>query len=564
MTTYNATLNGVNSFVIQGRTYTWDNNNFLADIDGWLGSAPQSDTVNLTLSGSWYVGAIRFPGNGLTNITDTNDGFDRTIDFLRLGDLGGTVKLTTTYVEMMTGAWNGAANITFGAAGAGGVRLGNGNDSVTTAAGFVDWLNLADGNNTIKIGSGGVDTIETRDGNDTFTLVSNSFANNVSLGGGTNKVTVGANAYIESYSGNGGSDSLTLQSGASIESVILGDGTNSLTLAAGATVNSVTGWDGNDSVTLNGDSRIFLLKLDGGNNTLTTADGNVESYYSYDGNNTLNIGTGGVQQIVLSGVGTQKITAAGFIGSLQVYDESTTTAVLNGGVISVFTGKGSDSIKIGDGAYAGNVYTWEGNDTVTAGVGSTLEFVELDVGNDVLKLNTMTAGDYTAARGGDGRDLIDFSQISTGVTISLNLKGAYQALGAGQVSLIKFENITGSKSADNLQGDGASNFIRGGGGTDIIAGLNGNDTLAGGTSNDTLTGGGGADVFEFLVGEGKDQVTDFLVGTDDLHFVGSQQLSDLAFATLGTGVLVTFGTTSVVVDNVTKADLQIASNFIFD
>jgi hypothetical protein len=112
----------------------------------------------------------------------------------------------------------------------------------------------------------------------------------------------------------------------------MGDGNNRLTVGAGGYANVVRGDNGDDTVTLTGDARILLLKLDGGNNVVTTANGNIESYYSYGGNNTLNIGNGGMQQAVLSGDGgVHQVTATGFVGSLQVYDSGTTTANIMGG-----------------------------------------------------------------------------------------------------------------------------------------------------------------------------------------------------------------------------------------
>ena len=536
----------------------------------------QPGPVDLTL-GSAGAGAII-----LGNSNDTVRGGDGNIDSVRLSDGNNLFVGGSGSVES--------------------VQFYGGNDTVRGGSGFIDAVSLGSGNNLFIGGSGDIGTIVAHGGNDTVVLQGSADA--INLSSGNNKVTTGVGfvGAITYYGNDGDVDSVTVGTGgvrsiglsdgkdtvtilaganadqvqtqsnddtvvlkanATIGSLDLGGDNNTLTLADGARITSVTAGNGNDTVTLNGSSRVFLLKVDGGDNIITTDTGNVESIYSYGGNNTLNIGLGGVQQIVLSGDGTHHITSAGFIGSLQCYDNSTTTAVLNGGSINVSTGRGNDHITTGDNSWTVQISTWDGDDTITMGANAHLEFARMGVGNDTLMLNTPFAGTSIVANGGDGTDLIDFTQMTAGVTISMNLNGAYQALGAGKVSITEFENLTGTSLNDNLEGNDAANILMGLGGNDHLSSLAGADTLWGGKGNDVLTGGADADVFEFVAAGGRDHVTDFTLHEDHLQFAGTHKLADITFAAQAGGVLLTVGTTSVVMDGMTLAQMHDAANFLF-
>ena len=78
-----------------------------------------------------------------------------------------------------------------------------------------------------------------------------------------------------------------------------------------------------------------------------------------------------------------------------------------------------------------------------------------------------------------------------------------------------------------------------------------------------MTGGDGADQFEFAAKGGRDHVTDFGLGVDHLHFAGTHRLADITFAAQAGGVLLTVGTTSVVMDGMTLALMHDAANFVF-
>ncbi|MEQ8654037.1 MAG: hypothetical protein RIC87_16350 [Kiloniellales bacterium] len=104
--------------------------------------------------------------------------------------------------------------------------------------------------------------------------------------------------------------------------------------------------------------------------------------------------------------------------------------------------------------------------------------------------------------GGDGEDLLDFSQSTAAVEVDL------AAGTAGTAHVENFENVVGSDFDDVITGDDGANEIRGGVGNDILA------------------GGDGPDVFVFFQEDvGVDVITDFEFGVDQLKFVTNEDLT---------------------------------------
>lgn len=78
------------------------------------------------------------------------------------------------------------------------------------------------------------------------------------------------------------------------------------------------------------------------------------------------------------------------------------------------------------------------------------------------------------------------------------------------------DDLFGGFGIDLLFGGTGDDTLQGGPGRDELFGGTMEDVLSGGLNNDDLTGGGGADVFIFAPGDGSDQITDFVNGTDRL------------------------------------------------
>jgi Ca2+-binding RTX toxin-like protein len=121
---------------------------------------------------------------------------------------------------------------------------------------------------------------------------------------------------------------------------------------------------------------------------------------------------------------------------------------------------------------------------------------------------------------GGGRDTLDFSAASLGVTVNLGLD-------AGQVQTITtsgrtlaltgtLEIVIGTPFADSITGNAADNTFYGGVGADTLSGGFGNDILLGGDGNDSLLGGDGRDLLigglgaDTLQGQAGD---DILIGS---------------------------------------------------
>lgn len=159
-----------------------------------------------------------------------------------------------------------------------------------------------------------------------------------------------------------------------------------------------------------------------------------------------------------------------------------------------------------------NLNIGSGGDKITVGSGS-VGTVNGGGGNDSIKVSKI-AGSSLFAKGGDGKDTLDFSKFDIKITFSLDKQGQYQNVGnpndlednvAGYFGEISIENLIGGKKKDVLTGDDGANKL---------VGKNGNDVLRGGQGNDTLKGDKGNDVFVFEENGGKDTVIGY--STDDI------------------------------------------------
>ncbi|MGD9865954.1 MAG: calcium-binding protein [Pseudodonghicola sp.] len=249
----------------------------------------------------------------------------------------------------------------------------------------------------------------------------------------------------------------------------------------------------------------------------------------------------------------------------------------------------------------GSIYSMSyGNDRLTLGTGD--DFVDGGAGIDTLVLGTpyqpariRPFGDdgviVSSAKGYDtlqSVEILEFAgktvglvtgtevrdrlvgDIYAGVTIdqifggrgndSLSGRSGNDRLlgGAGNDTLL------GQSGADTLLGQGGADRLSGGTGNDRLSGGVGNDILAGESGDDVLSGDAGRDRFQFGKGDGADRITDFQIGLDLIEIdSGAARLGDLEFARKGGDVLISFADVTVLVENVTVADLRDADNFLF-
>lgn len=289
-----------------------------------------------------------------------------------------------------------------------------------------------------------------------------------------------------------------------------------------------------NAVLIEGITRATLLGV--ANLSLTGADA-AETLVGNRGNNLLN-GSGGNDSII-GGAGHD--TVFGGVGDDLIYGDAGRNVLMgDDGNDQIFTGTegdfvgggaGNDTVRGSDGndtIYAGlgddNIGGGAGNDLIYGSDGSNVIYAGL--GNDTVQGGTgndtiVGGGGYNALLGNDGNDLI-YAAAS----------GEFMAGGAGN------DSVFGADGGDTIFAGIGDDFIGGGAGNDQIfagAGSNriygglGNDTITAGVGRDVMTGGPGADVFVFTsaaaigIGAGRDVITDFASGVDDIDLRGLGQ-----------------------------------------
>ncbi len=131
----------------------------------------------------------------------------------------------------------------------------------------------------------------------------------------------------------------------------------------------------------------------------------------------------------------------------------------------------------------------EGNDTLTGGAGNDILFGV--GGNDTFIGTDGDGNDYID--GGDGVDRLNYSSVTTDLTIDLGLTTAQNTGGAGTDTLLNIERIDGGSGNDTLTAADTVGDLRGRGGNDTLTGGAGNDFLQGGAGQDIVSGGAGND-----------------------------------------------------------------------
>jgi Ca2+-binding RTX toxin-like protein len=199
------------------------------------------------------------------------------------------------------------------------------------------------------------------------------------------------------------------------------------------------------------------------------------------------------------------------IGALEANQTArSTTASANNDVLTGTSGANTLSALAGNDRLNG----LGGNDTLNGGDGSDL--FDGGPGNDRLN-------------GDAGVDIAVYSSGSTALVFDLSGATDTARRGSETDTLTGIEGAIGSSAADMFRGDELANYFRGAAG------------------KDTFTGGSGRDLYDFNVvgdspaGSGRDVVTDFVVGTDDLDLAGidanTTVAGDQAFRFVGTAGL---------------------------
>lgn len=453
--------------------------------------------------------------------------------------IAGEANLTTSGFAVNLSASLGPKGYTVTNTGAATTLIGSGFADTLNGGTGNDTLN-AGGGNDVVVGGAGADSIDGGLGNDTLTggLGNDTFT----IGLGTDEVTDlgGADVLVVAFGAVANATvttAFTATSGTrnSGTANLSTDGLNvNLSAAQGPTGYSVTALSA-AAVSVVGSIGSDTLTGNDGNDTLEGGDGN-DSMVGGDGNDMLRGGAG--SDTLVGGLGNDFIVG-GTGADVVLYNLSTDgsdTVDLGPGAgdVVLLTAQGTNRIRLTfDSSEVGN-----GNSLVTVpdtGGGQVSPVLvqaedggELPVGGNVGSFDDEGVA-FVANANGLGITVYDngtlrgsFKLVSFGTSGNDSGPGTMDFSGATYLNSPLYVHggngddlIVGNTGADLLIGGAGSDTISGGGGNDLLEGGTGNDTISGGVGNDTISGGAGADrfVFEAVAADnGSDFILDFVAG----------------------------------------------------
>lgn len=275
-------------------------------------------------------------------------------------------------------------------------------------------------------------------------------------------------------------------------------------------------------------------------------DGSVIDNSGTISGNSFGLSITGGHTIINSGRIESGNTAIGLFSS-----ESHQGAVVrNSGVITgdvAIYGSVNDETIVNSGTIEGAVALLGGDDTFSFKGGLVGKGVYGGEGNDTYVLRK--AGLEIAEEAEEGFDTV---KTSMSFTLDENFE---------KLALFGKKNVSGT-------GNDEDNELVGNTGRNTLDGGHGFDHLFGGRGNDVLTGGLDGDVFEFRKGSGKDTITDFEIGTDEIDLSGIKgaknfdNMMDQHVRDVNGDAWLIYGDDIVVIKDTTVAELQ-ASDFNF-
>jgi hypothetical protein len=169
---------------------------------------------------------------------------------------------------------------------------------------------------------------------------------------------------------------------------------------------------------------------------------------------------------------------------------TTLTIDFSGGAFAVpitFTGNSSNDTLVGPNAT--NTWTISGANSGRVGNITFTRVENLVGGAGVDTFKFSPSGSVVSINGGAGGDWLDYSAVTTGVTVNL-ATGSATAVGGGAAgALSNIQNVTGGAGNDVLIGNAQGNILIGGAGNDTLTGGSGRSLLIGGLGSDTIIGG---------------------------------------------------------------------------
>lgn len=424
----------------------------------------------------------------------------------------------TIYGNKFDNSLNGLAgsDILWGFGGDDKLTGGEGNDHLYGGDGN-DQLFGGNGNDVLVSGlnkaGAGAEILDGGAGTDTVSFLSHPVGVTVNLATGS-ATSISTNAKLISIENVVGSAKADWIYGSSGNNVLTGTGGN----------DNIYGAGGNDRIDGGADNdRLFGGE---GNDTLLGGDGN-DVLSGDKGADVLNGGTGtDVASYASSATGVVVSLTSG-LGSAGDAQGDTLTGIEN------LAGSNHNDTLIGSASA----------NALAGGLGDDSIFGQ--AGNDALNGNN--GGD--ALFGGEGDDILSGD--------------------AGN------DGLFGEVGNDVVYGGEGNDYIEGGDGNDVLWGDAGNDNVLAGAGNDfvvlgagddNFTLGAGADLVRFDFGNGKDTITDFGNGADQIDFTWTNlTLAQVQANTVQTseGVLMQLGSGSILLVGLNASQLEWNSDFVF-
>jgi Ca2+-binding RTX toxin-like protein len=267
-----------------------------------------------------------------------------------------------------------------------------------------------------------------------------------------------------------------------------------------------------DSLTINRDGEIF-----------TYAPGQVTAIniYGGDGNDSIRVDS------LAAGTSIQ-LSGGNGNDSLRLDSSITADAMLTGGDGNdlLVGGAGVDTLVggLGDDYLIGSA-----NADILAG-GDGFNYLVGGTGDDTYSFDAATTNqiDTVVELTGEGTDLLDFTTLTTAVTVDLSGSSHLATMdhrivmvgASGQAA--NFENVNGGSANDFMTGNAAANILVGNNGNDTLQGGDGDDQLIGGIGQDLLIGGNQNDTLEGGVGDDYligDAGADVLIGGEGYNYL---------------------------------------------